>query len=351
MPDKWTEQKIGVFLIAESPVARQGALSVISQQDDIEVVGQAGSADEPFSITGNITPRTVVLRAIPPRGSFEMIGRLREISPEISVIVLAEYEDDDGLFQAIMAGAYAFLTKETTPEQLLVAIRRVANGERLLGENILNRPRIALWILERFRELSSMTNEFELLVAPLSPSEHHVLHLIATGNPVEAIVNSLNVSKQVIATRVASALRKLDVNERCVTKADRVGVSIRDKKQEEVTGVLQVAQEEAASMVANARYEMEQLLVKSEERLEAEVKKQRFAQVTEEDREYTEIYNPTTYTTWYQFKQDLEKQSGGSLLNSDWLEVKPDAPLPWNDSHLKAALSAVVRIRRKENHF
>ena len=51
------------------------------------------------------------------------------------------------------------------------------------------------------------------------------------------------------------------------------------------------------------------------------------------------------YTTWYDFKKDFERQIGHGLLNWDWLEVKPKAPLPWNDSHLKAALSAVARYR------
>jgi len=140
VPDKWTQERIGVFLVAESQIARQGAHWIMSQEEDIDVVGQAGSADEAFSVTGNITPKTVVLRAIPPNGNFEVVYRLREISPEVSVIVLAEYEDDEGLFQAIVTGASAFLTKETSNEQLLTTIRRVASGEKLVGHKILVDP-------------------------------------------------------------------------------------------------------------------------------------------------------------------------------------------------------------------
>ena len=54
------------------------------------------------------------------------------------------------------------------------------------------------------------------------------------------------------------------------------------------------------------------------------------------------------YTTWYEFKKDLEKQLGYSLLNWRWLEAKPKAPLPWQDSHMKAALLAMARLRRLE---
>jgi len=214
VPDKWTQERIGVFLVAESQIARQGAHWIMSQEEDIDVVGQAGSADEAFSVTGNITPKTVVLRAIPPNGNFEVVYRLREISPEVSVIVLAEYEDDEGLFQAIVTGASAFLTKETSNEQLLTTIRRVASGEKLVGHKILSRPRVALRILERFQELSSMATELEPLVAPLSSRENEVLHLIASGNSIEAIASSLNIDKQEIEADVTSALHKLDVNER-----------------------------------------------------------------------------------------------------------------------------------------
>ncbi len=56
------------------------------------------------------------------------------------------------------------------------------------------------------------------------------------------------------------------------------------------------------------------------------------------------------YATWYNFKKDLEKQLHCRLLNRDWLDVKPGAPLPWNDSHMKASLSAVVRSRSAVDH-
>jgi DNA-binding NarL/FixJ family response regulator len=212
--DKWTQQKIGVFLVAESPIARLAAHSVVSQQEDIEIVGQAGSTNEAFSVASELPPKAVAVHAIPPKGSFELVYRLREISPEISVIALAEYEDDEGLFQAIRAGAAAFLTKESTNEELLDTIRRVSHGELPVGQSLLNRPGVALRILERFQEPSFMTTGLEPLVAPLSPSENEVLNLIASGNSVEAIASALNISKPMVGNYVTSILHKLDVNER-----------------------------------------------------------------------------------------------------------------------------------------
>ena len=101
------------------------------------------------------------------------------------MILLAEYEDDDGLLQAIMAGAAAFLTKENTNGQLLDTVRRVFNGERPVSRSVINRPRVASHILERFQKLSSMTTGLEPLVAPLSSNENQVLNLIASGNSTE----------------------------------------------------------------------------------------------------------------------------------------------------------------------
>ena len=94
---KESQQKIGVFLIAENRIDRQGAYSMMSKQQDIEVLGQASSVEEVLPIAGDILPRTVVVHSVITEGSLRMVHRLREISPEVSVIVLAEYEDDDNL--------------------------------------------------------------------------------------------------------------------------------------------------------------------------------------------------------------------------------------------------------------
>lgn len=215
MTDNNVQQKIGVFLAVDSPITRQGANSMVSRQEDMEVVGQTGNVREALSMMGDILPKTVVVvHTIPPKGSFELVYRLREISPEVSVIVLAEYEDDDGLLQAIMAGASAFLTKESTNGQLLNTVRKVFNGEQPVSQSVLSRPRVASRILERFQELSSMTTGLEPLVAPLSSSESEVLHLIASGNPTEALTHSLNISKDTAQSHVTSILHKLNVNER-----------------------------------------------------------------------------------------------------------------------------------------
>lgn len=147
MLENETKQKIGVFLGIDSPIVRLGARSLVSQQEDMEVVGQTDNANETSTISGYIPPRAVVVQTIIPRGSFEAVYRLREASPEISVIVLAEYEDDEALFQAIMTGASAFITKESTNEQLLDTIRRVFSGERLICQNILSHPSIVMRII------------------------------------------------------------------------------------------------------------------------------------------------------------------------------------------------------------
>jgi len=279
VPDQRVEQKIGVFLVAESPMARRGAHYVISQEGDLEVIGEAGSLDEPFTIVGNMTPRTVLLRAIPPQGSFEMVRRIREVSPELTLIVVAEYEDDAGLWQALAAGASAFLTKETIDEQLRLVIRSVANGERPVVENLLRRPHVASQILERFQERAPITKRPELSVIRPSHSEDAVLRLMAAGSPVEEIAEYLDVSPQVVRSHIRSVLRKLDISERTtatvgVDMEDNILTSTRNEVGEKVVAIQPTAQEEAASMVANAREEMEHLVAESIQRLEAEIERQ-----------------------------------------------------------------------------
>jgi len=208
------QQKIGVFVIEKNPISRQGTYSAISEQKDIEIVGQAGSNEEALSMAADILPRTVVVHAIPPKGSFGLVHRLSELSPEVSVIVLAEYEDDEELFHAIMAGASAFLTKGSSEKQLFSTIRNAFSGECPLAKSVLSRPGVASRILERFHELSSSAMGLEPLVAPLSSREEEVLKLIADGISTQTISSSLNTGERAIEGNVKSILHKLNVNER-----------------------------------------------------------------------------------------------------------------------------------------
>lgn len=213
MSGEKTQQEIGILLVAESPIIRQGADSILSREEGIEITGQAGNADEALSLIGKITSQTVVLQFVPPKGSFKVTYRLRDISPETPVIVMAEFEDDDGLFQAILAGASAYLTKGHTDEQLFSTIRRVSGGDQLIPGKVLNRPRIALRILQRFQELPSETKGIEPLVAPLSSIEEEVLKLLANGNSAETVAYHFNTSQEVIADCITSVLQKINANQ------------------------------------------------------------------------------------------------------------------------------------------
>ena len=212
--DKEKQEKILVFLIDENRIDRQGLYSILSKQQDIEVIGQASSAEDVLQMADEILPKTVVLHYVPIEGNVRMVRRLREILSEVSVIVLADYENNDNLFQAIMAGASSFLTTQSASEQLVSIIRRVSKGEFPMSEIMLCRPQVAHRFLKRFHELSSMAIGLRPLFATLSPSENEVLTLIANGSKIEAITSSLNVNKQVIERYLTSALRKLDLNER-----------------------------------------------------------------------------------------------------------------------------------------
>lgn len=218
MSEKEAQQKIGVFLVAESPITRQGAASILVQQKDIDIVGQAGNADEAFSLTGNITTQTVILRIITPGGSYDVVHHLRYVSPETSVVVIAEFEDDNGLFQAILAGASAYLTKGYSNEQLFNAIRSVSAGEQLISSRVLNRPRVVSQILGKFKELPSTTRGIEPLVSPLSSYEEEVLRLLAGWNSAETVAHHFNTSQEVIVNCITSVLQKLDINQRTQNK-------------------------------------------------------------------------------------------------------------------------------------
>ena len=205
--------RIGVFLAVDGAIARQGANLIISKQADMEVVGQSDSAGV-LSSANDMLPRTVVvLHALPPKTVFELVSRLAEVSPEVSVIVVNEVENDEAVFQAALAGASAFMTKGSSSAQFLDAIRRAHAGGRPIVASLFGRSGVASRVLARFGEVAAMASGLGPLVASLSPTEAELLKRVAGGAPAAQVAAALGVSQAALLDHGLSILRKMKVNE------------------------------------------------------------------------------------------------------------------------------------------
>jgi DNA-binding NarL/FixJ family response regulator len=151
---------------------------------------------------------------MPQMTGLEVTRIIRRRHPQTGVIVLTMHEDDEQLFHAIRVGAAAYCTKDAQQEEIIKLIRRVARGEYLINENVLQRPFVASLVLDQFRELSQMETGADGVFSPLTPREVEILDCVAQGNSNKEIARILNISDQTVKNHITSILRKLAVNDR-----------------------------------------------------------------------------------------------------------------------------------------
>jgi two-component system, NarL family, response regulator DevR len=151
---------IRVFLLHDHEVVRRDLAAPLESTDDIQVVGESGSAQEAARIIPALRPDVAVLDQRLPDGSgVEVCRDVRSVDPAIKALMLTSYQDDEALFNAVMAGASGYLLKQIRGTDLVEAIRAVAAGGSLLD------PAVTQRVLERIRsggerqpqELASLT--------------------------------------------------------------------------------------------------------------------------------------------------------------------------------------------------
>jgi len=207
--------KIEVFIIDNNILFRQGLRQALNQSEDIEVVGESDIDEEALELVASFSPEIVLLDiGLPLLKGLNMGRQITQRSPAISVVMMTPYDDDEQLFQAIKSGAVGYVTKEVTADQLASAIRRIHQGERVINEMVLTRPKVAEKVLKQFQDLSLMGIGMEMLASPLTPRELEILSYVARGYINKKATHKLGVSEQTVKNHMTSVLRKLDANDR-----------------------------------------------------------------------------------------------------------------------------------------
>jgi len=208
--------KIRAFVISNNALFRQGLRHAIGQSEDIEVVSESAISEEALDVVMSFSPEIVLLDIGLPMLTGLHLGRqITQRSPAISVIVLAPYNIDDAqLFQAIKSGASGYLTMDASAEDMASAIRRINQGEYIINELVLSRPKVAENVLKEFQDITLMGGAMETLATPLTSRELEVLGFAARGYINKQIAYQLGVSEQTIKNHMTSILRKLDANDR-----------------------------------------------------------------------------------------------------------------------------------------
>jgi DNA-binding NarL/FixJ family response regulator len=209
------DKRTRIVLVDDHALFRLGMRHLLEKEADLEVIGEAEDARSAIDMAVDQNPDVVLMDlSLPSPGGIEATQRIKRQMPTTAIIVLAAAEDEDSLFDAIKAGAAAFVLKEVNPADLVAVIRRVASGEYLINDKVFSRPAVASRVLKEFRELAIYGQEAAPIFAPLSPREVEILDNIAQGMTNKQVAYALSISEQTVKNHMSSILRKLSVNDR-----------------------------------------------------------------------------------------------------------------------------------------
>jgi DNA-binding NarL/FixJ family response regulator len=194
--------KIRIVLVDDHELVRLGLTTLINDQPDLEVVGEAGAADEAVRVVEQLHPEVVLMDIrIPGEGGIEATHQITARFPRTRVIILTSFADDELVVRAIRAGAAGYVLKQVGNQELLRAIAAVARGEALLD------PSTTARLLARVRETERKADEDAF--RDLSDRELDVLAEVARGKSNAEIGQLLNLSEKTVRNYVSTILEKL----------------------------------------------------------------------------------------------------------------------------------------------
>ena len=214
-PDRRNMEQTKLLLVDDHALFRMGMRGLLEREPDFLIVGEADDSRSAIELALETSPDIILMDlTLPSPGGIETTQRIKRELPSVGIIVLAQNEEEDALFDAIKAGAAAFILKDVGPDDLVTIIRRVSDGEYLINDKVFAKPAVASRVLKEFRELAVYGQDAAPIFAPLSPREVEILDNIAQGMTNKQVAYALSISEQTVKNHMSSILRKLSVNDR-----------------------------------------------------------------------------------------------------------------------------------------
>ena len=214
MADK-VEKAIRIVLADASRLTTLGIVQVLEKEADMEILAVVTDGEEAVAKTIELEPDVLIIEVdLPKLTGIKATQRVRRELPHVAVVILTALEEEQSLFDAIRAGAAAYLHKDCEPNELVESIRKVRSGQFIINEKIFAKPAVASKVLAEFRELSVYGPGSSHVFAPLSPREVQILDNIAQGMTNKEVAYTLAISEQTVKNHMSSILRKLSVNDR-----------------------------------------------------------------------------------------------------------------------------------------
>ena len=214
-------EKLRVMVVDDHALFRRGLEMVLSQEPDIELVGEASDGQEAIDRAQEVMPDIVLMDVrMPKRSGIEATAQIKEILPHVKILMLTISDEEGDLYDAIKAGASGYLLKEIPIEEVADAIRTVSAGQSRIS------PSMASKLLNEFAAMSKASDERPQMPSPrLTDREMEVLRLVAQGLNNRDIAKQLFISENTVKNHIRNILEKLHLHSRM----EAVVYAVREK--------------------------------------------------------------------------------------------------------------------------
>jgi NarL family two-component system response regulator LiaR len=199
-------EPITILIVDDHAVVRQGVRTLLDMHPDLQVIGEAESAESAIPLVEELVPDVVLLDLVlPGMKGVEATRQIKRISPRTQIVVLTSYVEDEHLFPALRAGALSYLLKDIRPRELVESLRKAARGESVLHSQVAARM---------IAEVREAKRKVPPAFAELTPRELEVLQLLAEGQSNAAIAERLVLSEKTVRGYMSNILSKLQMEDR-----------------------------------------------------------------------------------------------------------------------------------------
>ncbi len=204
---------IRVVIVDDHFFFREGVRSILNAEPDIRVVAESDNGQEAIAVLKRLRPDIAIMDVnLPDLNGLRVTRVIKAAHPEINVIILTAYDDEEQIYHAVRIGASAYFAKDVAPARLLEAVRAVVKGYYVIGNQHMTAGEAQQWLLDLYRRYG--VGPEDTTFSPLTNREMEILELIVEGLSNKEIASRLSISQQTVKNHITSILAKLGCADR-----------------------------------------------------------------------------------------------------------------------------------------
>jgi DNA-binding NarL/FixJ family response regulator len=208
--------KIGVIIVDDHPLFREGVRNVINGEPDLQVIGESISGEEALPALKELRPEVALVDVnLPGINGIQVTRQVEADRLQTAIVLLTAYDDVEQVLHGFRAGAAAYCSKDIQAGKLVDVIRQVARGFYVVGDQVFDKNGLAEWLEKGVESVRRphLDGEVEAF-SPLSPREMEILQYVTRGLSNKEIAGRLGISHQTVKNHMTAILHKLDVEDR-----------------------------------------------------------------------------------------------------------------------------------------